>query len=418
MVTAYRRHEARCKYANRKKYREPRKHKDCTCPVHMDGVVTTPFGEKIVMRGSLETRNWAHGQIKLNAMIEPHLRGEQVLKDITVEDAIKKFLTTKRTDIPARTDIGGESDSVTAFRERNGRKADDEQEQVRKYRDVLSPLKTFCHQNGLVLLKQITADHLDEFRSTWKGRPIYKDGKIVDHKPKTQGGKQRYQQNLTIFFNHAVDREWISKNPASKLTKIVVPETVINPFTPKEWSDIFDQIEPTFPKIHTMVRAFVLILKESALRIGDVVKLRPEDISPNGEIEIDTQKTNEYVWVPLPSEVIDALKSLEPKSRNFYFWTGNGQLETAKKDWSRVMLTLFRASGVEGGAARRSHNFRKTLAVKVAEKGGLDAAMNLLGHKSIKTTERAYSKFTEGRKNQVRDALRQVRDSEKSNKLD
>jgi len=96
---------------------------------------------------------------------------------------------------------------------------------VRKYRDVLSPLKTFCHQNGLVLLKQITTDHLDEFRSTWKGRPIYKDGKIVDYKPKTQGGKQRYQQNLTIFFNHAVHKEWISKNPASKLTKIVVPET-------------------------------------------------------------------------------------------------------------------------------------------------------------------------------------------------
>ena len=112
------------------------------------------------------------------------------------------------------------------------------------------------------------------------------------------------------------------------------------------------------------------------------------------------------------------MKSFEPKSRNFYFWTGNGQLETAKKDWSRVMLTLFRAAGVEGGAARRSHNFRKTLAVKVAERGGLDAAMNLLGHKSIKTTEKAYAKFTEGRKNQVRDALRQVRESEKSNKLD
>ena len=112
MVTAYRRHEARCKYANSKKYPEPRKHKDCTCPVHMDGFLTTPSGERITMRGSLGTRNWEHARIKLNAMIEPHLRGEQVLKDITVEDAIKKFLTTKRTDILARTDIGGESDSV------------------------------------------------------------------------------------------------------------------------------------------------------------------------------------------------------------------------------------------------------------------------------------------------------------------
>jgi site-specific recombinase XerD len=245
----------------------------------MDGFVTTPFGEKIVRRGSLETRNWAHGQIKLNAMIEPHLRGEKVLKDITVEDAIKNFLATKRTDIPARMDIGSESNSVTAFQERNGRKADDEQEQVRKYRDVLSPLKTFCQQNGLVLLKQITVDHLDEFRSTWKGRPTYRHGKIIDHKPKTQGGKQRYQQNLTIFFNHAIDREWILKNPASKLTRIIVPEPVINPFTPKEWADIFDSIEPTFPKIHRMVEAFVLLLKESALRIGDVVKLRPQDIT-------------------------------------------------------------------------------------------------------------------------------------------
>jgi integrase/recombinase XerD len=115
---------------------------------------------------------------------------------------------------------------------------------------------------------------------------------------------------------------------------------------------------------------------------------------------------------------LDALKSFEPKSRNFYFWTGNGRLETAKKDWSSKMLTLFQAAGIEGGTARRSHNFRKTLAVKVAEQGGLDAAMNLLGHKSIKTTEKAYAKFTEGRKNQVREALRKVRESEKLNKLD
>jgi integrase len=98
----------------------------------------------------------------------------------------------------------------------------------------------------------------------------------------------------------------------------------------------------------------------------------------------------------LPREALDALTSFEPKSPNFYFWTGNGQLETAKKDWSSKMLMLFEAAGVGGGTERRSHNFRKTLAIKVAETGGLDAAMNLLGHKSIKTTEKAYAKFTEG----------------------
>jgi integrase len=148
-------------------------------------------------------------------------------------------------------------------------------------------------------------------------------------------------------------------------------------------------IEPTFPKIHRMVMAFVLVLKESALRIGDVVKLRPEDITSNGEMEITTEKTDEYVWVTLPTSVLDALGTFEQKSPTYYFWTGSGQLETGKKDWSARMLTLFRAAQIEGGLARRSHNFRKTLAVRVTEKGGLEAAMNLLGHKSIKTTQRS-----------------------------
>lgn len=383
-----------------------------------DGFVVTPSGERVTMRGSLNTRNWKNAETLLNAKLQPYLRGEDVAADTTVDDAINKFLKTKKTDIPARQSSGDISESVTAFRNRTGRKADDEQEQVRKYRDVLSPFRQFCESNGLVLLKQVTHDHLDEFRSTWKGRAIWKEGVITGHKPKTQGGKRRYQENLTIFFNHAVDREWIVKNPAAKLTPITVPESVIEPFTADEWKDILKAIEPTFPKIHRMVMAFVLVLKESALRIGDVVKLRPRDLTPNGEIEITTEKTDEYVWVNLPSEVIEALRAFEPKSKKYYFWTGNGELETGKKDWSARMLTLFRAADIEGGLARRSHNFRKTLAVRVAEEGGLDATMNLLGHKSIKTTQKAYAKFTEGSKNQVREALRKVRESEKLNKLD
>jgi integrase len=384
-----------------------------------DGFVMTPTGERVSMRGSLHTRSWKDAQTLLNAKIQPYLRGEPVAVDITVEDAIRKFLQTKKTDIPARQSIGHISESVTAFQERSGRKPDDEQEQVRKYRDVLAPFQSFCSQKGLVLLRQVTSDDLDDFRSTWKGRPIWKGGHVVGHQPKTQAGKQRYQQNLRIFFAHAVDREWIIKNPASKLTKITVPDSVIEPFTANDWNSIFNKVEPTFPKIHKMVKAFVLMLKESALRIGDVVKLRPQDITSNGEIEITTEKTDEYVWVNLPREVIEALSAFEPKSKEYYFWTGNGQLDTAKKDWSSTMLKLFQAAEIKGGIARRSHNFRKTLAVRVAEKGGLDAAMNLLGHKSIKTTQKAYSKFTEERKNQVRDALLRVRESEKlMSKLD
>ena len=420
MVTLFRRHEAsrKCKYLNRKKYPEPRKGKDCSCVMAMDGFVTTPDGIKIPMRGSLGTRSWKDAETILSAKLHPYLRGETVQADITVDAAVQNFLRTKKNSVPARADFGGVSESVRAFRDRTGRNPDDEQEQVRKYTDVLTPLKKFCHERGLILLKQISTEDLEVLASTWKGRSTWKGGVIVGHEPKTQGGKQRYQQNLTIFFNHAVDREWIVKNPASKLDKITVTDSVIEPFTVKEWSNIFSKIEPTFPKIHKMVRAFVLVLRESALRLGDVVKLRPQDITPAGEIEITTEKTDEYVWVTLPEEVLVALNGFEPKSQKYFFWTGNGQLETAKKDWSENMLRLFRAANVQGGISRRSHNFRKTLAVSVAEEGGLDAAMILLAHKSIKTTQKHYAKFTAGRKDKVREALKTVRAKEKLNKLE
>src|SRR5258708_3732035 len=117
MVTLYRRHQADCKYSRKA---EPRKFKDCTCPVHKDGWMTNAIGERVVMRGSMETRNWGHATIKLNAQIEPFLKGEEFVKDITVQDAVSKFLKAKATDIPAKKTGGKMSDAVVAFRTRTG----------------------------------------------------------------------------------------------------------------------------------------------------------------------------------------------------------------------------------------------------------------------------------------------------------
>ena len=384
-----------------------------------DGFVMTPTGEKIVVRGSLHTRSWKDAETILAAKIAPYLRGESVESDKTIHEAIKIFLKAKRLALPARKDFGGVSDSVVAFRERSGSEADDEQEQVRKYGDVLTPFAKFCTDRGLILLKQITVDHLDNFESTWVGRPIWKDGEIVGHQPKTQGGKERYRQNLSIFFNFCVDRDYMTKNPAKKLLKIVKEEHEIVPFTDQEWHDIFSMIEPTFPRIHKMVKAYVLVLKESALRMGDVVKLRPQDINESGEVEIGKmEKTSHSVYVTLPPEVLDALKAFEHRSKNYFFWSGNGQLETAKKDWSEYMLRLFTAAKIEGGMERRSHNFRKTLLSKVANEAGLDAAMTVGAHKNIKTTQKHYYRFTNEGKDKVRNALDAVRAKEKRNKLD
>src|ERR1039458_6198389 len=144
MVTQYRRHQADCRYSNKKKYPEPRQHNDCTCPVHMDGYVSMPDGQKTPMRGSLDTRNWSHAKIVLDAKVQPLLRGEKAADETTVLEAITTFLAVKRNALPPRKGNGKKSPAVEAFEARRKRTDDPlqeqegDQEQVRKYRDVLA----------------------------------------------------------------------------------------------------------------------------------------------------------------------------------------------------------------------------------------------------------------------------------------
>jgi hypothetical protein len=98
MVILFRRHEARrkCKYLNRKKYPEPRKHKDCTCMVACDGFVDTPSNVRVWFRESLKTRSWKDAEDLLAVKVRPYLLGQAAQEDITVDDAVEKFLTTKK----------------------------------------------------------------------------------------------------------------------------------------------------------------------------------------------------------------------------------------------------------------------------------------------------------------------------------
>jgi integrase len=427
MVVQYRRHLSQkidkktgkltggCQYSNKKKYPEPRKHKDCNCPIHMDGYVSTPDGQKIPMRGSLDSRNWSHAAITLDAKVQPLLRGEKAADETTVLEAITTFLTVKRNSLPPRKGYGKKSHAVELFEARRKRSDDPlqeqegDQEQVRKYRDVLVPLNTYCVKHGLMMLKQVTTEHLEDVLNRMKGRAIYKDGVVVGHQPKTQSGKSRYKQNLGIFFKFAVGRRFIIWNPASVLGKVTVPEIVIIPYTDDEWNRLSVAIPTTFPKIHREMTAYVLLLKNSALRMGDVTKLGPKD-HPNGAVAIVMEKTNDAVWVPLPEDTLAALKTFQPKSPEHYFWTGNGDLETAKKDWSAKMLTLFNAAGIKGGTARRSHNFRRTLASKIVEHpdGSLEDAQMLLGQRKLSTTQKSYAHFGPKKKERLAALLQRV----------
>jgi integrase len=219
--------------------------------------------------------------------------------------------------------------------------------------------------------------------------------------PKSQRGRAKYQEYLKAFFKRCRLLGWIVANPAELLESIKTEDPEIKRYTAEEKKRLLDTITATFPKNGLMIRAFILTQRYSALRMSDTVSLEVESLNEDGLTVKAQRKTEAPVYCALPPTVVAALKSFTPKSSKYFFWSGNGQLETACKDWSATMLKLYRAAGFpeqwQGG--KRSHNWRDTLATEILEddEGRLEDAQIALGHRSRKTTEKYYVAVTKKR---------------------
>jgi len=109
--------------------------------------------------------------------------------------------------------------------------------------------------------------------------------------------------------------------------------------------------------------------------------------------------------VPLPEFVVKELDALPRVSDRYWFWTGVGSVETARKKWSEALADLFDAANVKDGHA---HRFRDTFAVELLKAGTpMERVSMLLGHSSIKITEKHYNPWNRARQEQAEQDVRQ-----------
>jgi integrase-like protein len=100
----------------------------------------------------------------------------------------------------------------------------------------------------------------------------------------------------------------------------------------------------------------------------------------------------------------------------FYFWTGNGKPKTVISDWQEKLKTLFASAKLANGRALangHAHRFRDTFATELLLAGvPLERVSILLGHSSIRITERHYAPWVRSRQEQlerdVRSSCRQA----------
>ena len=273
------------------------------------------------------------------------------------------------------------------------------QASLKKYRQMLvkqyspedrlrySPsLSQFSVEAGIQFASQISLTVLGRFRTAWK------DGAISSAK------KLERFRAVGRFF---VDRGWWRENFVLKLKRPIVKNTPTMPFTQDEVSRLLaacqqyrDQRGRVGQDNASRLRAFILFLRYSGLRVSDAASCAVERVSGN-RLFLYTQKTGVPVQVPLPSFVIAALATCPRVSAPYWFWTRVGSKDTLAGNWRRTFRRLCKIAGVKGG---HPHRFRDTLAVELLQDGmTMESVSILLGHSSVKVTERHYAPWVKAR---------------------
>jgi len=366
MLILYRRHAKNCSHGmcRRNMCQIARKRGDgqitkcaCTCPIWVDG-----FYGGIEIRRSLRENTWGDAQDALDRLKKSG--GRRVTEEtITIENAKEKLLI----DLEKRGLV---------------------EPTIYKYRIMFNQLESFAAARGLRYVIELNLDQLSDFRSSWKDGPRSSAKKL---------------ERLRAWLAFCEQRRWVSENPAKNLRLPKVKDRPTLPFPSDEMVKIFATLDGNYAKRAGLrnaqrLKAFVLLLRYSGLRIGDAVSSKKDRIE-DGKISIYTQKTGTPVRCPLPQIVTQALDASPHSSEEYYFWSGKSTLKSAIGKWQRRLHTLFGLAGIENGHA---HRFRDTFAVESLLRGTpIERVSVLLGHRRVRITEKHYSPWVRARQEQL-----------------
>jgi integrase/recombinase XerD len=178
-------------------------------------------------------------------------------------------------------------------------------------------------------------------------------------------------ERLRTFFRFANESGWIDRNPAKLIRPPQVTLKPTLPFTAEEMERILAACD-RYPRKTSLgldnrarIRAFVLLLRYSGLRLQDAVTLEKVRLR-DGNLFLYTQKTGTPVYVPLPPFVSAAILAIRPAGDDHFFWSGVGHPRSCMSVWDRSLRRVFKLAEVEHGHA---HRFRDTFAVSLLENG-------------------------------------------------
>ena len=372
VVTVYPRHSSKCPKSKEKGARQYRR---CKCPLWLQWGKN---GNK-----SAKTRSWEIATKKarqledelelLSLGIEPPKQADH----ITIEAAASLYL-----DDMAQRGI----------------------QDCSKARRMLSRLQDYANAREVILLKDVSARLLTEWRSKWTFK--VKSGSPAVH-----------WSIVKTFFRWAYATDRVLTDPSAKLKSLPSVRTQVQPLTKEEMERLLRATaECEFDSENAYkVRTFILLQRWSALSCMDAATLRRDGLNENNVLKRKRNKTGAEVCVPLPPAVAEMLRALPNDHPDYFFWNPN---RMAKKSivalYGDLLRTVFDKAGVPHGREEMlSHRFRHTFSVEMLlAEVPIERVAILLGHRTVRTTEKYYSAWVPERQtrleSEVKDAWKKM----------
>ncbi|MCY4593886.1 MAG: tyrosine-type recombinase/integrase [Bryobacterales bacterium] len=253
------------------------------------------------------------------------------------------------------------------------------QSTLENYRSLFNQLRAFAADARIESIEAIDRAAMEGWRESW------------DCAYSTQ---RRRLAQLKAFFSHAAAAGWV---PVSPVSGIRSPKSDARPTMPLSIDEVRAMIDAA--RANPKEQALILLLRYSGLAMRDAATLAYSALQSTGEVILRRAKSGEVVTVPLPAEALAALHGIAEPGRRHFFWTGRSAGTTVAKYWRGRLKTIATAARVEDF---HPHRLRDTFAVELLLSGmSMEDVSILLGHSSVRTTEKYYAPWNYARRRRL-----------------
>jgi site-specific recombinase XerD len=390
-VAVYARHIPGCKNIG------PKNLKNCTCPKWL-------YVKATQKRISARTIYWGTAEQeaqKIRDLYDPKLQRiaelEKKKESTTVQtdDAIEKWIADKR---------------------KNNARAST----IEAYNGSLKQFLSFARSRNVSYLHDVTPALLTDWKAAWPDKAI---------------ASMRKKRSHTLnFFRFCVNQKWVElrDNPALALTRIIGEDRISAlPFMADQYDAILDATYIYDNSLRTVnrlecqdggarLRGLIQLMRWSGLAIRDAATLERHRIDEKGVLKVRRTKSNDHsrVWVilPLPPKVVEDLRALSSSNDAYFFWSGTSKPRGLVGNFNRSLARLWKLVkwprplvDVDHNPVNpHSHMLRHSFAYHFLQsgQGEIRDLARLLGHTSIRTTEKYYLNFVPDESEELNEKVR------------